>query len=62
LHETRKVVIFNTIAVAGPAFLYLLLAFIPSLPTLSIIVIILIHMLFAASGGGFYKCATLSSR
>lgn len=60
--ETTKVIVFNTIAVAGPAVLYLLLAFIPWMPTLSIIVIILIHMLFAASGGGFYKAATLSSR
>jgi ACS family sodium-dependent inorganic phosphate cotransporter-like MFS transporter 5 len=62
LTETTKVIIFNTIAVAGPAVLYLFLAFIPSMPTLSIIVIILIHMLFAASGGGFYKAATLASR
>ncbi|KAI6181713.1 Major Facilitator Superfamily protein [Aphelenchoides besseyi] len=62
LSETTKVIIFNTIAVAGPAVLYLLLACVQNLPTLSIIVIILIHMLFAASGGGFYKCATLASR
>ena len=32
------------------------------LAALSIIVIVLIHMVFAASGGGFYKCATLASR
>ncbi|KAI6241828.1 Major Facilitator Superfamily protein [Aphelenchoides fujianensis] len=62
LTETTKVIIFNTIVMAGPAVLYLFLAFIPLMPTLSIIVIILINAFFAANCGGFYKCATLVSR
>ncbi|CAD5219190.1 unnamed protein product [Bursaphelenchus okinawaensis] len=63
IDETTKVCIFNTIALVGPALCYIALAFVPQThPWWGLALLILIHMLYAASGGGFYKCLTLSSR
>lgn len=56
-------IVFNTIAVALSGLVYLAVGFVPrSHPLVVVGLFSLIQMLISASGGGFYKAATLYSR
>ncbi|KAI6175803.1 Transporter, major facilitator family protein [Aphelenchoides bicaudatus] len=61
--ERTKMNIFNTFSVLGPAICYGVVALLPHDNHLTaVILFILINFFYAASGGGFYKCATLTCR
>ncbi|CAD5220876.1 unnamed protein product [Bursaphelenchus okinawaensis] len=58
-----KLIVFNSIALVLPAFVYVVVGFIgPELRVLSVVCFVTIYIFYAFSGGGFYKCATLATR
>ncbi|CAD5227419.1 unnamed protein product [Bursaphelenchus xylophilus] len=59
--ERTKMNVFNTFAAFGPAVCYMLIVIIDE-PMFAVGVLLTIHVFYAGSGGGFYKCATLSCR
>ncbi|CAD5226836.1 unnamed protein product [Bursaphelenchus xylophilus] len=62
-NERHKMIVFNSIAVFGPALSYLFLAFSPTdRPILSILAFMSNGIFFSTAGGGFYKCATICCR
>jgi len=61
LSERTKMIVCNTISVGLPGFAYLGITFAPT-PFIAFLCIVLNAMFFAPAGGGFYKCAVLSSR
>lgn len=61
--ERQKLIIFNSIAVFGPALSYLVLSFAPTdRPWLSILAFMSTSVFFSTAGGGFYKCSTMCFR
>ncbi|CAD5221269.1 unnamed protein product [Bursaphelenchus okinawaensis] len=59
--ERTKMNVFNTFSAFGPAVFYLAVVLVRS-STAAICMLFSIHIFYAGSGGGFYKCATLSCR
>lgn len=61
--ELTKINVFNTICLLGPAVCYLVIGFASADNHLvAVVSIIFLYMCYAASGGGFYKCATFTCR
>jgi sugar phosphate permease len=63
LPERQKMLLFNSIAVTLPGFVYGTVGFVPNEhKTLIVLMFMMIYGFFAAAGGGFYKCGVLHSR
>lgn len=63
MSEQKKMWFFNSIAVLGPAVIYVYLVYAPlDLPILTILAFSLVHIVLGFNCGGFYKCGTLVAR
>ncbi|CAD5228241.1 unnamed protein product [Bursaphelenchus xylophilus] len=63
ISEDKKLIIFNTVAVALAGVFYLLLGLVPTdAPFWGIALFSLINLVIGASPGGFYKCGVLHGR
>lgn len=63
LSEDTKLILFNTITVAGAGIVYSLIGFVPeSSPMLAVVCFAMVNIVTGAASGGFYKCAVLYSR
>ncbi|CAD5227417.1 unnamed protein product [Bursaphelenchus xylophilus] len=59
--ERTKMNVFNTLSTVGPAAAYTAVVLIEN-KYFDIVMLVVINILYSCSGGGFYKCATLSCR
>ncbi|CAD5221265.1 unnamed protein product [Bursaphelenchus okinawaensis] len=59
--ERTKINVFNTLSTVGPAICYMAIVFFGN-SVFDIMMLVMINVFYSFSGGGFYKCATLSCR
>lgn len=63
LSENVKLIVFNTITVAGAAAVYISIGFVPEdYPMLTIGAFAMVNIVTGAASGGFYRCAVLYAR
>ncbi|VDK87292.1 unnamed protein product [Litomosoides sigmodontis] len=63
INEYKKMIIFNTLSLAGAGVFYGIVGFIPPERTLlSVFAIAITHAIMAFNVGGFYKCGTFVAR
>jgi len=61
--ERKKMWIFNSVAVGGPALIYIYLCFAPKeFPLITVALFGSVHAILGFNCGGFYKCGALVSR
>nr|CAD2127035.1 unnamed protein product [Meloidogyne enterolobii] len=61
MSEKQKMILFNNISVGLPGISYIAIVFAPN-PNFAFFAFISVSIFYSAACGGFYKCATLTSR